>query len=483
MKKLQRILRVFVGFFLIGADSAFSRVAEFDGQANTISIGSSEIGKNKNIKIGLNKVLVLRLPLPARDVLVSDPSKVDVVIHAAQVIYVFGKGIGQANVFIFENDNSKEIIKLNIQVERDIGHLEGTLRRFIPDSEINVEMVSDNVVLHGSVRNIQDSLRAVELADAFIKQGGDQAIASSNIGRFNLHGNQSKIVNLLTIQEDDQVMVHLTISEVRREVLKQIGFTSSIHQSANGSSSSNNLESLEFNFNDKALNTMTLGGALSSYAIKTMLGALEQAKAIRILAEPTVAAVSGKPAKFRVGGERLYHNVDKNGTVTMSSHEYGIMLNCTPTVLSSGRISLRIETEVSEPVQVAGEGSGEYRTRKLETTLELPSGGSMVLAGLIKDDIQQTRSGVPVLSKIPILGSLFGSKKFDREETETIIIATPYLVKAVSKNDLVRPDDNFDVESDVKSFFLNRVNKIYGRKEESEKEKQNYQGAVGFIYK
>lgn len=120
--------------------------------------------------------------------------------------------------------------------------------------------------------------------------------------------------------------------------------------------------------------------------------------------------------------------------------------------------------------------------RKADTTVELPSGGAIVLAGLLKDDIQQKR-GVPLLSKIPILGALFRNSIFSREETEIFISATPFLVKPVAMNELSRPDDNYDIENDAKAFLFNRVNKIYGPKEAAQGNGQNYKGAIGFIYK
>jgi pilus assembly protein CpaC len=162
-------------------------------------------------------------------------------------------------------------------------------------------------------------------------------------------------------------------------------------------------------------------------------------------------------------------------------------------VLSPGRISLKILTEVSEPtfegstsLQGIGGNPGMTRLsikrREAETAVELPSGGSIVLAGLVKDDIRQAMSGYPGLSKVPVFGTLFRSRDFVRNETELVIIATPYIVKPVARNQIARPDDNFNAASDGAGFFLGRVNRVYGRME-TELPPGRYHGVVGFIYK
>jgi pilus assembly protein CpaC len=173
--------------------------------------------------------------------------------------------------------------------------------------------------------------------------------------------------------------------------------------------------------------------------------------------------------------------------------DYGIELNFRPVVLAPGRISLKIETNVSEPTWEGSAVTGNtangipgstymsIRKREASTTVELPSGGSIVIAGLVQDNIRQATSGVPGLAKVPILGTLFRSKDFQRNETELVIIATPYLVRPVARNQLQRPDDNFNPENDAATFFLNKVNKVYGRREADAAGR--YHGNVGFIYK
>ncbi|RVN98047.1 type II and III secretion system protein family protein, partial [Sinorhizobium meliloti] len=209
-------------------------------------------------------------------------------------------------------------------------------------------------------------------------------------------------------------------------------------------------------------------------------------------------------AKFYVGGEFRLAGVqevstdDETGQTTVEREvndvEYGIRLNFKPVVLGPGRISLQIETDVSEPTYEGSVVTGNsmtaipgntflgIRRREASTSVELPSGGSIVIAGLVQDNIRQAMSGLPGASKIPILGTLFRSKDFQRSETELVIIATPYLVRPVARSAISRPDDNFNPANDLESFFLGRVNRIYGRPE-AQPPAGRYHGNVGFIYK
>ena len=449
--------------------------------SSIVRIDESGPGARKSLKLGLNKALVIDLPSDAHDILVADPVKADAVTRTSRRIYLFGKEVGQTNIFVF-GPNGEEIVSIDLNVERDVSGLEANLRRFIPDSAIQVEIISDNIVLSGSVRTPQDAKRAEEIASIFLT-GGEATTrnitAQGNNGDAAIFGEarqSSQVVNMLQVQGEDQVTLKVTVAEIRREVLKQLGFDNTFSRVAGASGS--NLDVLTFNAASTGL-TGTIAGNIGKFGIETALSALEQAKAIRTLAEPTLTAVSGQSATFNSGGERLYAVSDGNGGYSTTTYQYGISLGFTPTVLSSGRISLRIQTKVSEPTAAAS--GAEYRRRDAETVVELPSGGSIALAGLIRDDVQQSMNGTPVASKVPILGALFRQKSIERNETELVIIATPYLVKPVNRNALARPDDNFNPASDAASVFLGQVNQIYGRK--SDLPAQRYEGSVGFIYK
>jgi pilus assembly protein CpaC len=250
---------------------------------------------------------------------------------------------------------------------------------------------------------------------------------------------------------------------------------------------------------------LTLGTSM----LNSYLNAMQQSGVMKTLAEPTLTAVSGEKATFKVGGEfNLVTNrssavSDDNRTgettYTVEKIEYGIGLEFQPVVLSPGRISLKVRTSVSEPTtegsvalsggqtqgqvfNVPGITALSIRKRLADTTIELPSGGSMMIAGLVRDDVRQAISGFPGLSKIPVLGTLFRSRDFVRNETELVIIVTPYLTRPVARNELAKPDDNFNPPSDGAGYFLGRVNRVYGTMQ-TNLAPGRYHGVVGYIYK
>jgi len=245
------------------------------------------------------------------------------------------------------------------------------------------------------------------------------------------------------------------------------------------------------------------GFNISASGLQAYINAMEQSGVMKTLAEPTLTAVSGEKATFKVGGEyNMVSSVSANvsagnqtglKTYSVDKIEYGIGLEFQPVVLSPGRISLKVRTSVSEPTTEGsvsastsntniGMNALSLRKRLADTTVELPSGGSMMIAGLVRDDVRQAVNGLPGLTKIPVLGALFRSRDFVRNETELVIIITPYLVKPVARNDLAKPDDNFNAASDGAAMFLGRVNRVYGTMQ-TDKPNGRYHGVVGFIYK
>lgn len=475
-----------------------------EAATNTVvRISQAGPGSHKRLKLGLNKAIVVDLPADAHDILVSDPEMADAVTRTSRRLYLFGKSVGQTNIFVF-GPKGEEIVSLDIEIERDIAGLQDNLRRFIPDSDIKVEIISDNIVLTGTVRTPQDAAQAERLTSAFLKGGeattrNQTATSQSNgngaVAIFAEDRQQSQIVNLLTIEGEDQVTLKVTVAEVSRSVLKQLGFNGSIAGSDGGIAFRNpaNLGGA-INLNPNA----SIGGNLGGLDIISYVNAMEQAGVMRTLAEPSLTAISGEQAKFKVGGEfRLLAKqeiADGKATQTEETTEYGVELNFRPVVLSAGRISLRIETNVSEPAFEGSAVSGNIltgvpglthlsiRKREASTSVELPSGGSIVIAGLVRDDVRQAMSGFPGLLKLPVLGTLFRSKDFVRNESELVIIATPYLVRPVGRNDLARPDDNFNPANDAATFFMDRVNRVYGRRQGTAVAGQ-YNGAIGYIYK
>jgi pilus assembly protein CpaC len=459
-------------------------------QAEVITTHSS----SQRVKLGLNKSIVIDLPRDAYDILVANPTVADAVTRTSRRIYLFGKQVGETNIFVF-GANGEQIASLDLVVERDVSGLEAHLKRFVPDSDISVELVNDNVVLTGSVSTPQDADRAARLAEIFVSGGEattgqySQTAGGSDGGGVSINNpdsqrRSSRIVNLINIEGEDQVTLKVTVAEVSRHVMKQLGVN--LIGQAQGISFNTLMQSAA------APNTGLIGfGNRTSTSLDAYLRAMEQSGVMRTLAEPTLTAISGEQATFRVGGEYnvvVGETTDEGNIIPVVNQiEYGIGLEFRPVVLSPGRISLKIRTAVSEPttegaVEVAGRNLVSLRKRLADTTVELPSGGSMMIAGLVNDHIRQTFDAVPGLSRIPVLGTLFRSREFVRNETELVIIVTPYLSRPVARNELARPDDNFSPASDGAGIFLGRVNRIYG-KMKTDRPAGRYHGVVGYIYK
>ena len=209
------------------------------------------------------------------------------------------------------------------------------------------------------------------------------------------------------------------------------------------------------------------GYSSGEVGITHAIRALERDGLVKTLAEPNLTAISGEAAKFLAGGEYPVPVVDSDGKLSVQYKEFGVGVAFTPTVLSEGRISLKIETEVSEltnngSVQLSGLSIPALKKRQAKSTVELPSGGSMALAGLISDDTRQNIDGLPGMKDVPILGTLFRSRDFIKQETELVVMVTPILVKPVARQELARPLDGLGEASDMKANFLGHLNRVYG---------------------
>ena len=466
----------------------FAQSEETATDPSTIVL-SSQNAHTRSVKVGLNKSLVVDLPRDARDVLVSDPRIADAIIRTTRRIYLTGINVGQTNLIVFDRAG-QQIVSLEVEVERDGRTLTAMLQRLIPGSLIEVELVSDNIVLSGSVRNSADSRRAEDIASIFAnggakaQSGGGAKTGAAIVGQTDL---ASDIVNLLAIEGEDQVLLKVTIAEVNRNTVKQLGIDWDVDFSI-GKLFGTGLSSLPFSVNTTSPGSKaTLGlDNIFGASIEGTIKALEQAGVFRTLAEPTLTAISGEQASFLAGGEfPVPVGLDNDG-LKIKFKPFGVALAFTPVVLSEGRISLRVKTEVSEltsegAIQVSGLTIPALNVRRAETTLELPSGGAMVMGGLLKDDVRQAIHGLPLLKDLPVLGTLFRSRDYLRNETELVIIVSPYLVKPVGRGELARPDDGFSTPNDYDATFLGRINNVYGGSGQAPT--GSYQGNIGYIYK
>ncbi len=435
------------------------------------------------VKIGLNKSMVVELPKDVRDVLASDPKVLDIVLNSSRRAYLIGTALGQANAFFFDK-NGKRMLTLEVLVDRDPAPLERLLNRLIKNSKIKVEFINDTVILTGKVPHASDAARASDVAARFV-------VTDDPKGNVKY---REKVINLLSTGSKEQVLLKVTVVEMERNMIKQLGVDISNlagtagAQFMTGNFSFAALRNLQFPFNSKDVvsNSQTgVGFQTSNTDVAVTIRALEQNGLIRTLAEPTLTAISGETANFLAGGEFPIPVAQDENRISLEFKPFGVGLSFTPLVLSEGRISMKVSTEVSELTNEGAVSLGVItvpglKVRRANTTIELPSGGSLVIAGLISDETKQAVTGQPGLKNLPVLGALFRSRDFIKSETELVVIVTPYIVDPVARHKLARPDKGFAVASDAQSNLLGRLNRIYGRRPE-EMPSGQYQGDFGFI--
>ncbi len=429
------------------------------------------------LPLGVGKSIVIDLPRDIKDVLVADPKIANAVVRSAQRAYIIGAAVGQTNIVFFDSAG-QQIAAYDIAVKRDLNGARAAIKQILPNSDIQIDGLGDSVILTGTAANPIEAQQAGELAAR-------------------LAGGTDKVVNSITVRGRDQVMLKVTVAEVARSIIKQLGIDLSGQL---------NYGTAVVNFNNSNPFTATGQPLVGSNAITTSFGAtpsvtatlraMESAGVTRTLAEPNLTAISGESATFIAGGEfpiptGVTCQTTAAGSVgqcapSIAFKKFGISLNFTPVVLTEGRISLRVMTEVSEvsndnSITVTGITVPSVKTRRAETTLEIPSGGSMAMAGLIQDQTKAAINGLPGLSQLPVLGTLFRSRDFQDNKTELMVIVTPYVVRAVAQKDLSRPDDGFASASDPQSDLLGSINRIYGVPGRTDPAARSYRGTYGFI--
>lgn len=442
------------------------------GDARLVKIDQGGVGQvSRSIVLGLNKAAIVELPVAARDVLVSNPAIVDAVVRTNRRTYLIGLAVGQTNAFFF-NESGQQILNLEIRVARDLTGLRESLRQYFPKARIDVESINDHVVLSGMVASASDASKAQDFAARYI--GGDK----------------EHVLNMLGIEGKEQVMLKVTVAEMQRNVIKQLGVNLS-SASSFGDFALQLATSNSFSVQGTSLGGLTAQPSYNGDGLQGAIRALERDGILRTLAEPNLTAISGESAKFLAGGEfPVPTSRDRDGNVQLEFKPFGVGLNFTPVVLSEGRISLKISTEVSELssegayVLQGADGDGVtvpgLKVRRAETTLELPSGGSLVMAGLLSDTMRQNIDGVPGVKDVPVLGQLFRSQDYQKNETELVVIVTPYLVDPTSRKNLALPTDGFAPASDMDAILMGRLNATYGARGAAPGD-NSLQGPVGFV--
>lgn len=427
--------------------------------------------------VDLNKGRLITLPTPAAHVYIADPAVADVDVRSSTQIYIYGVGAGETTIHAVDSNN-REIFSDVVNVKLASGNLQKIIKATLPSSNVVFTPAGDSLILGGSVNSPQDA--------EFVQQ-----IATSMTGN-------KKIINMMKISGSDQVMLRVRIAEVNRTALKNFGINLSslftrgsfVFQVLNGRDIVAPLTGAAAATFPNTDNNIRLGGTAGRFNITGVIDALETDGMVKTLAEPNLTAKSGSPASFLAGGEFPIPVPGENGTTTIEYKEFGVKLNFTPVVLSEKRISLYVAPEVSSitasTTQIQNNNIPTLSTRKASTTVELGSGESFAIAGLLQNEVSNSIDKFPWLGDVPVLGTLFRSHSFNNDETELVIIVTPYVVSPVGDpKKLLTPTEGLEIPSDFERILLGKMAKVKpaGRENvvEGDITKYKLNGNVGFV--
>ena len=490
------------------AKSASARPAMDDAGTRVVTISTRDGATHQRLVLPLDKAMLVQLDQDARDVMVSNPDLVDAVVRTPRRIFLLATKVGQTNAFFYDAAG-KQILSLDIRVEKDVTDLAGMIKAAMPNSAVQVQAMNDNVVLTGSVSSALESTRAADMAAR-------------------LAGDPKKVVNMLTIAGGQQVMLKVRIAEMDRSIAKQFGVNLTATANVNGvpviaatqnpygllGSALSNVSGGQIGSVCAAqffpnvtgtISTTTTSGVTTSTTTNNastcsgpnnaqgILNALERVGLVHMLAEPNLTAVSGETARFLAGGEfPVPAGRDQQGNISIEFKQFGVGLSFTPVVLSPGRISLQLSSEVSELTNTGaftlqgGNGTGTavvipaLSVRRAQTTVELPSGGSFAVAGLMQHASKQVIDGFPGMKDLPVLGALFRSRDYENDETELVVLVSAYLVEPNAASAFSAPTDGFVVPTDPETLLLGRLNAVYKKKDDKPLTPQA-SAPVGFV--
>ncbi len=429
--------------YLLAASTAAAAASDRDPATGIrASLAAGEMASARAVTVGLNKSVLIDVPGDIREVVISDPNVVDAVIRSMRRVHLLGRKIGQASASFIGQDG-RPILTLDVAVERDLAPVAALIRRLLPKADIRLEAINDNIVVTGSVSNPLDATRVADIAGRFV-------------------ASRDQVLNMVNVEAKEQVLLRVKVAEMNRSVIQRLGVD--IRKAlASGNVtivkvaetalpiSGGTVAAVPFQAVTESLNGTGAGELLGvgwgngKARIDSILQALERSGLARTLAEPNLTSVSGETAKFLAGGEYPVPIGGDRDNTKIEFKSFGVGLSFTPVVLSAGRISLQIQTEVSELTNEGAVTLNEIsvpalRVRRASSTLELPSGGSLVMAGLISSQTRRNVDGLPGLRNLPVIGTLFRSEDFVRSETELVVIVTPILVAAVEESALSTPE-------------------------------------------
>ena len=456
------------------------------------------------------------LPADARDVIVSNPQVAEAMLHSPRRITVIGLAPGETDA-VFLDAAGRTILAVRVRVDAGVSALQDTLSRITVDSDIRAEAVNDSIILTGTASSPAEAERAQQIARAFVSA-------------------PEKVLNMISVTGSDQVTLKVRVVEIQRNAIKQLGFDTNAVVGQIGEAQFLLGQGATFGVNGGILGGLSAGilrnttrqpmldfpcpwdpevmcprivrgpedasnweaatprdsvGRDNLNQGEATLKAFERVGLIRTLAEPNLTSVNGEAASFLAGGEfPIVVGRDDRGTILTEYKPYGVNLSFRPVVMSGGRISLQISVEVSELTNsgavTIGAGTPNaislagLNVRRVTNTVELPSGGSMMIAGLLQETTRQNIDSLPGLMTVPVLGSLFRSRDYQSGETELVVIVEPYIVTPTSPGRMQTPADGLRIASDSQTILFGQLNQAYGSPAPTA-QGTGWQGPVGYV--
>jgi pilus assembly protein CpaC len=408
-----------------------------------------------DLSLSVGRGQLINLPAPIADVFVANENVADVQVRSATQIYVFAKAVGESSVFATSKSGAV-VYSTNVRAGKNVNSIDQMLKLAMPEASVTATTMNDLVLLTGTVAGPDDSAEAVELVQSMV-------------------GDSVKVISRLKTATPLQVNLQVKIAEVSRSLIKDIGvnlqttdttggFGFGIIQGRPGAIVTNpTTGGLSGQFVGRP-NATTLGGfgKFLGLNIGSALDLAETEGLVTTLAQPNLTALSGETASFLAGGEFPIPISQDLGTVTVQYRQFGVSLAFTPTVLADGRISMRVRPEVSElstegAVRLNGFEVPALTIRRAETTVELGSGQAFMIGGLMRNAQTNSIDRAPGIGNVPVLGALFRSTRYRKNESELVIIVTPYLVKPVTAGSIALPTDGFKAPTDVERVLLGRT--------------------------
>lgn len=489
-KNISRNVMLVAAFAVIGAGVTYTHA--FASKGDLVSIEEHVKKDDAPLEITLGKADIIVLPKGVSDVLVANPAIVDVQAVQSNKLYAVGLGIGDTNIIVLDNEGNV-LKRVDVHVTYDLRAIQAKVDAIFPNEKVKVSAVHDQILLTGTVSTPEKASKISNLVGHYVSDLQDTSESIDFL-----------ISNLLEVRGEQQVMLHVKIVEAERNIIKELGVdlhandpneaaTSTIFGRTPFSSVRNTIDSIGFGGSDGlALTQDAIGAGRAIFdtevdgigALGLFLAALEEENLINVLAEPNLTAVSGQQAGFLAGGEfPVPVGRDQNGNITLEFREFGVSLNFKPVVLSDDRISLQMNTEVSSldranAVVLANLTVPGLDIRRAETTIEIPSGGSLMIAGLLQSKTAEGLNGLPGIKDTPVLGDLISSKSFQRDETELVVVVTAYLVESFA--DKEKTDHTPKKEQGTLSkIFAKNIRRSY--KEKAGEALHANVGAYGYI--